>query len=450
VVSRQIPASVAQRLLWMIQHYRPEFGALSCPLLCRIRGPMDADALVVALTALTGRHESLRTTFAGRGARLAQIVHDPVPLTLRRVDLMPAVGPDVDGSPDAESILGTAIRAELADPIDPQEWPARATLWRLTPTDHVLCLNLHHLVTDAWSTGILLRDVAVLYATAAGVDGADDLPPPGWQYADFADWQQRLLGGDELRRHQDYWRRQLTGAQLPGLGRALGGERAATDRIGAPAGVVRLDLDAATVTALRDLARTRHTTLFAVLLAGFYAHVSQVTGQSDLAVGSMFANRSRPELRETVGLLANMVLLRAQVPPDASFNDLIARTHSAVIGAFTYQDLPYQMLPMDVVPAQSIAAEQAVRTDDVMFQVMAAVEHRISAGAVDFELLLPEDIGSRFPFELTLAPIGADRVRAVLFHAAPWCSAATAEEFLSGYVNLLSVAAQNPDATLAS
>ncbi|GIJ79633.1 hypothetical protein Xph01_40650 [Micromonospora phaseoli] len=435
------PASVAQRLLWMIKHYRTDFGALSCPVLCRLTGEVDADALDAALAALTARHESLRTTFTGRGARLAQVVHPPAPAGTRRVDL--------SDQPNPAAAADQAVRAELRTAIDPTEWPSRTTLWRLAPREHILCLNLHHLVTDAWSTGILFRDLGTLYARATGALAQP--PPTGWQYASFVRWQQELLDSDGLRRHREYWRRQLAGSQLPALGSPTG-DPAGTDQSAsagrtssedAPAtSDVAIDLDRETVARLRALARTQHTTLFSVLLAVFYQHLHRITGQDDLAVASMFANRSRPELRETVGLLANMVLLRARVGQATTFAELIGQAHAAAIGAFTYQDLPYQMLPLDVVQTGGR------RADDVLFNVMAEVRHRTVAAGVGFELLVPPGLGSRFRFELAVAPVGPADLRAVFYHRTAAYPGAQASEFVSGYAELAARLAAEPSAPL--
>ncbi|MEV6813712.1 condensation domain-containing protein [Micromonospora sp. NPDC051296] len=432
---RQTPASVAQRLLWMIKHYRADFGALSCPLLCRLTGEVDADALDTALTGLTARHESLRTTFTGRGARLAQVVHAPDPVVARRVDL--------SDQPDPATAADQAIRAELRTGIDPTGWPSRTTLWRLGPREHVLCLNLHHLVTDAWSTGILFRDLGAFYAQATGAPAP--LPPTGWQYTEFVRWQQDLLDGDGLRRHREYWRRQLADSQLPALGSPATEPPAAGQGAleGGPAtSDVAVDLDRETVARLRALARTQRTTLFSVLLAVFYHHLHRVTGQDDLAVASMFANRSRPELRETVGLLANMVLLRARVGQAATFADLVGQAHAAAIGAFTYQDLPYQMLPLDAVHTGGR------RADDVLFNVMAEVRHRTEAAGVGFELLVPPGLGSRFRFELAVAPVGPADLRAVFFHTTAAYTEAEAAAFLAGYAELAARLAAEPTAPL--
>ncbi|WP_431729551.1 condensation domain-containing protein [Verrucosispora sp. TAA-831] len=427
--TQQTPASVAQRLLWMIKHYRADFGALSCPLLCRLTGRVDADALDAALSALSARHDSLRTTFTGRGARLAQVVHPPTPAAARRVDL--------SAQPDPAAAVDQAIRAELRTAIDPTEWPARSTLWRLGPDEHVLCLNLHHLVTDAWSTGILFRDLGVLYAQALGVPAR--LPATGWQYAEFVRWQQELLDGDGLRRHRDYWRRQLTGSELPAVGTSA---VAATPSDGPATSDVAVDLDREAVARLRALARTQRSTLFAVLLAVFYHHLHRITGQDDLAVASMFANRSRPELRETVGLLANMVLLRARVGQAETFADLVGQAHGAAIGAFTYQDLPYQMLPLDVVQTGGR------RADDVLFNVMAEVQHRTESAGVGFELLVPPGLGSRFQFELAVAPVGTADLRAVFYHRTTAYPPAEAQAFLAGYADLAARLAAEPTAPL--
>jgi hypothetical protein len=409
------PASVGQILLWMIRHYRPDFGALNCPLLCCLRGPLDETALEAALTELTRRHAALRTTFTGRGPALRQVVHDPrpVPVTRTTVD---------------ESTVDKLIAEELASPIDIADWPTRVTLWRTGPEDHVLCLNTHHLVTDAWSCGVLFRELRELYG------GARLDEPTSWQYPRFAEHQRTLLAGPDMRRHKDFWRRALTGATLPHF-------PARAPRDSESPGAVREDLDAATANALRALAKRERTTPFAVLLSVFLAQLRRTTGQTDLTVASLFANRSRPEVRDTVGFLANMVLLRAAQPANTTFAELVRRTHDSVIGAFTHQELPYQMLPLHTVETGG------ARADDVVFQLMADPEYRTTVRGCEFELLVPEGIGSRFRVELAIAPLG-DTYRAVLFHTPDRLDTAAASRLLNGYVALAGAVAAAPDVPL--
>lgn len=418
----EAPASVSQRLLWMIQHYRADFGALSCPLLCRLSGPLDPDRLRGALDALTRRHESLRTTFRGRGARLVQVIHPPRPMPFRMRDL--------SSSADPQGALARATAAELARPIPVDEWPARATVWRVAAGDHMLCVNLHHLVSDAYSTGVLLGDLAACYAHPHRQREA-----VGWSYARFAEWQRDLLGGAELDRQRGYWRTQLAGSTVPRLGRATG------PRPGGPA-VAVADLPVTAVEAARGLAQRAGTTLFAVLLAAFYAHVHRLTGQTDVAVASMFANRSRPDVRQTVGLMANMVMLRAPVDPRAPFVDLVRGAHRTAVGALAHQDMPFQMLPRDTVD------DRQGRPDDTVFNVMAGLLRAVTFGDLTFELVLPVHIGSRFPLELAVVPMGA-QPRVILFRADDRMDDEQADAFLGGYPALVRASVTEPHRPIA-
>ncbi|GAA3734327.1 hypothetical protein GCM10022402_13300 [Salinactinospora qingdaonensis] len=414
----------------MIDHYRPDYGALNCPMLCRLRGPLAPDSLHTAVQELSTRHDALRTTFSGWGRRLTQHVHPHSELQVREVDL--------SQRPDPEAALWESVAEDLATRVDPQVWPTRATLWRLGPRDHVFSLTAHHLVSDAWSCGVLFNDLRRLYAAHTGNGTPPE--PPRVQYPEFTLAQQELLDGDGLQRHRAYWQRRLEGAELPAIPR---GATAATDTNGMGTGVAAHPLPAHVAEALRTLASSKRSTPFAAMLAVYYELLRRRTGQSDMAVASLFANRPRRELHDTVGFLANMVVLRTQLPTRGSFLDLLRATHATVIGAFTYQEMPYQLLP-----ANTISIGRA-RADDVVFQMVSDPGHRASAAGVEFELLVPEQIGSRFAFELTLVPQGRG-LRAVLFHRRDWVSPQWAEEFVAQYVSLAGALAATPEAPLAS
>ncbi|MGH3190641.1 MAG: condensation domain-containing protein [Streptosporangiaceae bacterium] len=411
----------------MMDRHRSGYGALNCPLLCRIQGPLDDDALATVIDELGHRHESLRTTFAGRGRNLVQIIHDPGNRELRRSDL--------SGSADAHAAVRQAITAELASRIDPACWPVRATLWRVAPAEHVLCFNMHHLVTDAWSTGILFQELLLSLGQRAGEHRT--LPEPGWQYRQFAEHQRHLFDSDGMRRHRDYWRRQLAGAQLPALRTDTGqaGSNSASTK------VESTEIGAPVVQALKNLASREGATLFSVMLAVNYVLLHGLTGQDDLAVGSLFANRSRPELRRTVGFLANMVVLRTRLGRSETFSDLLRATHRTVIGAFAYQELPYQMLPADTIRTDS------QRPDDVVFQLVGDPGYRAKIAEFEIEMLVPEAIGGRFNLELTIVPHG-DTFSALLFYNQAWIDAHRASQIVSGYARLATAVAASPDSRL--
>jgi hypothetical protein len=413
----------------MIDHYRSDFGALNCPVLCRLRGPLDSSALNAAINDLSRRHESLRTTFAGRGRGLTQVVHEVWPLELAVVDLSREDHP--------ESAARDAISEELQTRIDVQTRSLRATLWRVGDVDHVLCINMNHLVTDAWSCGVLFQELSRLLDRRCGA--TVKLPPVGWQYRQFVDWQQRLFEGDEFRLHHGYWQRQLTDVQLPDLP-----SRPAPAAFSAKGGAIaEAEIDALAVEALRRVARNQRTTLFAVMLSVYYVLLYRLTGQCDLAVASLFANRSRREVQGTVGFLANMVLLRARFREGSSFADVISETHRTVIGALAHQELPYHMLRVDT------ALMNARRPDDVVFQVMPDPGHRATSAGIDFELMVPHEIGRRFRFELVLAPKGGG-FAVLLFYGRDRFDCAWVERLVSDYSALARALAVAPDSPISA
>lgn len=410
MTSGAAPASIGQRLLAMIGHYRPDHGALNCPVLCRLRGPLDTEALRQALADVTAAHEALRTTFTGRGRALRQVVHEPreIPLT------------EPDGG----------VAEELGRPIDVREWPTRAVLWRDGPDDHTLCWNMHHLVSDAWSAGIIFDALCDAYGAARGLP--TEPARPTWQYRDFVRWQYEQCDGDGLDRHRAYWADRLSGLQLP---------RLPYTESGGSGGVVGADLDAEVMAGLRRVAKEQRTTLFCVMLALYYAVLRQLTGQDDLAVASMFANRTRPETAATVGFLANMVVLRTAAGPRDTFPALVRATHATVAGALAYQEQPYQTLPMDR------AEPGGGRADDVVFQMMTEIGYSRTVAGLDVELLVPEDIGSRFEVELALVPRG-DGMRAALFHTAR-LSPETAADLVERYESAAAAVAGGAEVPLA-
>jgi Condensation domain len=431
---REVPASIGQRLLWFLEHYRPDSASLNCPLVCKLHGSLNVNDLEAAVNRLAERHEALRTTLVRRGRALVQQIHAPsnVPLALRLLDAAPDqedAGPSRAG---IEKRFRSELETELRTPVDIGASPFRTTLWRLGPGEHVLCLNTHHLVSDAWSCGIVVQDL--LKMLDAGPGGLPALRPVQWQYGDFAHWQSAQAASGGLRPHQDYWMKQLQGVRLVRLAPpvAVSGKRRMT--------VTTADLDAATFGQLRLLARTERTTIFAVMLAVYYMQLYRMTGQEDLALASLFANRARREVQSTVGFFANMVVLRTVIDPQDRFVDVVRKVRGTVIGALMHEAIPCQMLPLKL-------GDDGGRVDDLVFQMLPTPPPgaKISAGGLDLELYTPDSLGSRFGIELGLIPQQTGECRAMLFSTEEQFSSAQARAFLDEYLALARAAALRPN-----
>lgn len=388
----------------------------------RIRGPLRERELGRALDRLTARHEALRTTFSGAGHRLKQTVNEPSPIQLHLTELQ------IQG----EDALMDELAAELSTPIDYTGNALRARLWRITDNEHILCLTMHHLVTDAWSCGVLYREFGAL------LEKFPRLPPVDWQYIDFSNWQHEFLHSPQANRHKEYWARKLAGMELPAV--PLGPRLRQRQRRTA---VIQTAITPAVTAALQRLARAEHSTLFAVMLAAYYATVHLKTGQRDLAIASLFANRSHRRAAGTVGFLANMVVLRAGLPARASFADLVRIASGTAREAFIHESIPYQLLP---IPAATAATQ---RVEDVMFQMLGEpIKVSTRAAGLELEGVVPRGV-ARFDCELAVIPHEGG-LQVSLFHATDRIDGGWARAMADDYVALVSAGAADPGRSLAT
>lgn len=415
------PASLGQRMLWALGHYRGDQAVLNCPVLCLVRGSVPPGLMASAVDRLVTRHETLRTTYTGAGPRLTQLVHPPAPLPVREIDL------------SAGDALRDEFAVECTRPLDPTVWPARATLWRVAPDEHVFCLNVHHLATDTTSAAVLFAELAGLLAHDS--PARDDVTG-GWTYRQFAAWQQDRFRTGAMAATVGYWSEQLAGVRFP----ELPGPDAAT---AADPPRVTGRMEAGVVEALRAVAREQDTTLFSVMLALYYLVLHGVAGQRDLAVASIFANRTRPETARTIGFFANMIVLRARVPRTGTFADLVRSVHPTVTGALRHQEVPFHLVPRPAArPGQA-------RADEVVFQMINDRVYSTPAGALDIEALVPEGVGSRFGLELGLVPVGDD-YQVVLLSPPGRFPPGFTRSLLARYIGMATQVATTPGAPLNS
>jgi amino acid adenylation domain-containing protein len=381
------PASLGQRRLWFLQRLSPDGYYFNVSHGLRLRGPLQPEALRRALEEIVARHEPLRTTFETAAAGLpVQRIGPPPAVPLPAVDLS-ALPPE-----RREELARTVALAAAEQPFDLSRGPLfRAVLARVDTEDHRLILTPHHLVFDGWSMEVLFRELAALYVRFSQ-NLACDLPPLPIRFADASEWQRQILAGPLRARQLAWWKEQLAGLEpldLPGdrprpaVQRFYGDWRTAA---------LPEELDRA----LERLGRKAGATPFMVLLAGFATLLGRWSGKTDVPVGSPRADRLRPEVEGLIGFFVNTLVQRIDLSGDPSFSTVLARVRETALGAWTHQDLPFEMLVEELVPERDLSANP-------LFQVAFSLQETPGAIALPDLTLEPFDNETDVAlFDLTL------------------------------------------------
>ncbi len=340
------PLSFAQTRLWFLDRLEPGSPAYNIPAGLRLTGEVSVPAFAAALREIARRHEVLRTTFAVVAGEPVQVIHEGPGLPLAVLDL--------SGLPPGrrEAAASGLAREEARLPFDLERGPvARAALLRLAADDHLALFTFHHVVADAWSTGVLARELTALYrAFAAG--RPSPLPELPIQYADFSSWQREWLRGEALESLLAFWRDRLAGLPAPlelpsdRPRRERGAFRAAAEPLALPGGLME-EID--------RLGRDRGATLFMTLLAAFEVLLHRYTGREDFTVGTPVANRDRTEIEGLIGFFVNTLVLRTDLSGDPGFAGLLGRVRAAALAAYSHQDLPFERLVEELLPERDLA-----------------------------------------------------------------------------------------------
>ncbi|TFW29135.1 non-ribosomal peptide synthetase [Duganella callida] len=392
-----LPLSFAQQRLWFLDQLdHAASAAYHMPAALRLRGRLDQVALKAALDRIIARHESLRTRFADVDGQTVQVIADAgcgLALAMRDLSGLPA--------DERDNALAEISAAEAVRPFDLATGPLiRGQLLRLAEDDHVLMLTQHHIVSDGWSIGILVREFSTLYA-AFSQDQDDPLPPLAIQYADYAAWQRSWLQGEVLQQQSNFWKEQLGGA--PAL-LELPTDRPRPAQQSYAGGNVLLSLDAELTAGLKALSQKHGTTLFMTLLAGWATLLARLSGQDDVVVGTPVANRQRSEMEGLIGFFVNTLALRVRLDDNPSVAQLLARVKAHTLNAYQHQDLPFEQVVEAVQPARSMGHSP-------LFQVMLNMNNAPEGGALDLPGLQISGIEqphatTQFDLSLTMSDTG--------------------------------------------
>jgi len=433
-----LPLSFAQQRLWFLDQLEPDSPLYNIPAPVRLLGALDVAALEASLNGVIARHEALRTTFETEDGAAVQVIHDALPITVPVTDLrhLPAE--------ERETAAQRQMQLSAQRPFNLSTGPLlRAELWRLDDEEHIALLNMHHIVSDDWSLGVLIGELGALY-----VAHVNELPSPlpalTLQYADFAAWQRNWLQGEALETQLAYWRAQLQGAP-PLLELPTDRPRPAVQTFrGAQ---VTFELPAELSTAVKTLSQVEGATLFMTLLAAYQAMLYRYTGQTDLSVGTPIANRNRSEIEPLIGFFVNTLVMRTRLDSSLPFRALLQAVRDAALGAYAHQDIPFEMLVDAIQPQRDMSHSP-------LFQVMFVLQNaprQMQALSSDLRLepVTADDKIARFDLTLTMVEDG-DHLSGALEYNVDLFDAATIERMAGHFQTLLANLAAEPERPLAA
>ena len=387
VRGEEVPLSHAQERLWFLDQLVPGNPFYNVPLAVRLSGELNEEALRAGLREVVKRHEVLRTHFEVVGGVARQVISDEVEFAVTVIDLE-----DWEEG-EREKEIQRLAQQEAEQAFDLMRGPLlRARLIGVGKQDHVLLLTMHHIVSDGWSMGVMVKEVAALYE-AFCQGQPSPLPKLPIQYADYAVWQREWLSGEVLEEQLAYWKRQLSGVpvlQLPSdyPRPAIQSYRGASEKF---------ELGEELTARLRELSRREGVTLYMTLLAAFDLLLAHYTDQTDIALGTDIAGRNHPQVEPLIGFFVNQLVLRNRVAGDLTFRELLKQVRETTVEAYEHQDIPFEMVVKELRPERDLSHSP-------LFQVKFLFQDAIDGGMQMDSLritALPNHHGSA-KFDLTM------------------------------------------------
>ncbi len=430
------PASFAQQRMWFLHRLDPGDPSYHVPLLLRIRGPLDAEALAGAFEDVIDRQEQLRTSFADVDGELQQRVHPRgrFELARHRVEASDAADTELVDRPAVAAVLRGLIDA----PFDLGEPGAlRAALLDLGGEDRLLAIVVHHIVVDGVSLKILLAELDAFYRARVG--GAPvTLPSLDIQYADYSEWQRGRTDRAALDAELAHWR----GLFPHGLAEStVPTDRPRSTTRGSSGARHEFDLDAAVADAARRLARGDGATLYMVLLTAWAATVSRASGGCEsITAATLLANRDNPQIVDLIGLFVNTLPIPVDLSGQPTFRALLARVRAATMDVFAHQDAPVEQ----IVPALRRTRDTGEVTFPLLFALQNFADARVRFADLDVVRIDEDERSTRFELELHIWE-HPDRLHAALVYSTDLFDADTVDRLARAFTTILRSGCAAPD-----
>jgi amino acid adenylation domain-containing protein/non-ribosomal peptide synthase protein (TIGR01720 family) len=391
-VSREapLPLSFAQQRLWFLDQLEPGNPVYNIPTGVRIKGDMNVSALSRSIDEIVARHESLRTSFPTTNGEPLQVIAANLSGIVRVVDLSEM------GTDERETIALQLAKTDASCPFDLACGPIlRATLFRLDEQEHIALLTMHHIVSDGWSTAVLIGELSALYEAFSN-GRPSPLPPLAIQYADYAHWQRQWLQGEALETQLAYWKQQLADSN-PLLELPTDHPRPAIQTFrGARHS---LSLSRSLTDGVKALCRQEQVTLFMALLAAFKTLLYRYSHQEDICVGSPIANRGNREVEALIGYIANTLVLRTDFSGNPTFLELLARVREVSLGAYAFQDISFEKLVDELQPARDLSYSPLFQ---VMFTLQNMPPRELKSSGLTLSPLVVDNRTAKFDLEMVV------------------------------------------------
>jgi amino acid adenylation domain-containing protein len=428
--------SFAQQRLWFLDQLNPGSTAYNIPRAFRFIGRLNVPVLEKTLSEIQRRHMVLRTTFALVEGQPVQVIGELAPLTLPVTDLRNL--PEAERETRAHQLAAEEAERRF-DLVHGPLW--HTSVSQLGEEDFMVSFTMHHIVSDAWSMGVLVREVATLYQAFLHQQPSP-LPELEIQYADYAHWQQELLQGEFLESQLSYWREQL--ADSVTLALPVDHPRPAVQTTNGTNEFFQLTPEL--TAALHALSRTEEVTLFMTLLAAFKALLHFYSDQTSISVGTPIAGRRHVETEKLVGFFVNTLVLRTDVAGDLSFRELLLRVREVALGAYSHQDMPFEMLVEQLRPERNLSHTPLFQ---VVFSMQNVPTEVLELPDLSWYPVASEVRTAKFDMTMNMTEQAGQFVGGLEYNTDLF-DRSTIVTMLEHFQRLLELVTENPDAQLSS
>lgn len=429
-----LPLSTAQKRIWYQEIIAPGNTAYNIPIGLWIKGSLDRQAWEYAFTEIVKRHEILRTTFAVEDGEPVQLVREEGSFELEEKTL--------SGINERTKIIAR-LNEEARRPFNLVTGPLmRVILYKLDSQEHILLVNMHHIVSDGWSLGILVRELTHFYLAWKG-KSSESLPELPIQYGDYAEWQAEWLQQDSVKAQLSYWQGKLTGS-LPVLDLPVDRARSPVQTF--TGSTLRAQIPSSLTVDLELLAKSEGATLFMAVLAVYQVLLYRYSGQTDIIAGIPVANRQRSEISNLIGYFVNTLPIRGNLEGTLTFRQLLRQLSETCIEAYAHQDIPFETIVETVVGHRNPSRSPLFQT---LFALQNASISEIELPGLQVTPIYLDNGGAKFDLSLILEPSKEGWLAALEYNSDIF-TPDTAKRLLTFYQQLLHAVVAEPDSQIAS